>query len=88
MADKQPTMPASLKSSLEATKVTYTQLGKSGLKVSIPILGAMSFGSKEWQPWVEDNEDKVNELLKAAYDSGLNTWGHGPTCTAPACRKH
>jgi aryl-alcohol dehydrogenase-like predicted oxidoreductase len=67
-------MPESLKTSLEATKVTYTQLGKSGLKVSIPILGAMSFGSKAWQPWVEDNEDKVNELLKAAYDNGLNTW--------------
>jgi aryl-alcohol dehydrogenase-like predicted oxidoreductase len=67
-------MPASLKKSLEATKVSYTQLGKSGLRVSVPILGAMSFGHKAWQPWVEDNEEKVFELLKAAYDSGLNTW--------------
>jgi aryl-alcohol dehydrogenase-like predicted oxidoreductase len=67
-------MPESLRASLEATKVTYTQLGKSGLKVSVPILGAMSFGSKEWQPWVEDDEEKVFELLKAAYDTGLNTW--------------
>src|SRR6201996_9073752 len=34
----------------------------------------MSFGSKAWQPWVEDDETKVFELLKAAYDVGLNTW--------------
>jgi aryl-alcohol dehydrogenase-like predicted oxidoreductase len=51
-------MPASLKKSIESTKVSYVPLGKSGLKVSIPILGAMSFGSKDWQPWVEDNEEK------------------------------
>jgi hypothetical protein len=56
MGDQQ--MPLSLKKSLEATKVSYVPLGKCGLKVSIPILGAMSFGSKEWQPWVEDDEGK------------------------------
>jgi len=72
MADKG--MPASLKTSLENTKVTYTQLGKSGLRVSVPILGAMSFGHKDWADWVEDSEEKVFELLKAAYDTGLNTW--------------
>jgi aryl-alcohol dehydrogenase-like predicted oxidoreductase len=37
-------MPRSLAESLENTKVTYVQLGASGLRVSIPILGAMSFG--------------------------------------------
>jgi aryl-alcohol dehydrogenase-like predicted oxidoreductase len=67
-------MPASLKKSLESTKVSYTQLGKCGLRVSVPILGAMSFGHKDWAPWVEDEEEKVFELLKAAYDNGLNTW--------------
>jgi hypothetical protein len=51
-------MPESLKKSIESTKVSYVPLGKCGLKVSIPILGAMSFGSKEWQPWVEDDEGK------------------------------
>ena len=64
-------MPESLRKSLESTKVSYAQLGKSGLRVSVPILGAMSFGHKAWQPWVEDNEEKVFELLKAAYDSGV-----------------
>lgn len=67
-------LPLSLKQSLEATKVSYTQLGKSGLRVSIPILGAMSFGHKDWQPWVNDNEEEVEALLKGAYDRGLNTW--------------
>lgn len=67
-------MPASLKASFESTKVDYTQLGKSGLRVSVPILGAMSFGSSQWADWVVDDEDTVMELLKGAYDRGLNTW--------------
>lgn len=37
-----------LKKSIEDTKVSYAQLGKSGLRVSVPILGAMSFGSSKW----------------------------------------
>ncbi|KIW67557.1 hypothetical protein PV04_06801 [Phialophora macrospora] len=67
-------MPRSLAESLENTKVTYVQLGASGLRVSIPILGAMSFGHKDWQPWVIDDEAEVDKLLKGAYDRGLNTW--------------
>jgi hypothetical protein len=39
-------MPKSLSDSLENTKVDYVQLGASGLRVSIPILGAMSFGER------------------------------------------
>jgi len=34
--------------SLDETKVDYVQLGKSGLRVSVPILGAMSFGHRDW----------------------------------------
>ena len=37
-------MPRSLQESLDNTKVSYVNLGACGLKVSIPILGAMSFG--------------------------------------------
>ena len=59
--------------SINETKAEYKRLGKSGLRVSVPILGAMSFGSKEWQPWVIE-EDEAFPLLKAAYDKGLNTW--------------
>ena len=55
-----------------APNAEYKQLGKSGLRVSVPILGAMSFGDSRWQPWVI-NEDKALPLLKAAYDKGLNT---------------
>ena len=39
-----PDMPKALQKSFEGTKVDYVQLGKSGLRVSVPILGAMSFG--------------------------------------------
>lgn len=66
-------LPPSLKKSLDETKVTYTRLGSSGLRVSVPILGAMSFGSKSWADWNVE-EDEALPLLKAAYDRGLNTW--------------
>ena len=59
--------------SINETKVEYKQLGKSGLRISVPVFGAMSFGSKKWQPWVIE-EDEALPLLKAAYDKGLNTW--------------
>ena len=59
--------------SIANTKATYKRLGSSGLRVSVPIFGAMSFGDPAWQPWVID-EEKALPLLKAAYDRGLNTW--------------
>jgi len=61
--------PASLQSSLTATKVEYVQLGSSGLRVSSPILGTMGIGSKEWQSTVME-EDEGLGLLKAAWDRG------------------
>ncbi|KAK6529420.1 hypothetical protein TWF281_008596 [Arthrobotrys megalospora] len=73
MAAKIPPMPEYLQASVEATKAHYKQLGNSGLRVSVPILGAMSIGSSKWQDWVID-EDKALPLLKAAYDKGINTW--------------
>jgi len=51
----------------------YVNLGKSGLKVSKIILGAMSYGSSEWAGWVQ-NEDEALPLLKKAFDLGINTW--------------
>ncbi|KAK7047657.1 hypothetical protein VNI00_006425 [Paramarasmius palmivorus] len=53
-------------------QVQYRQLGSSGLRVSVPILGAMSFGDTRWQPWVIDEEKSI-EILKAAWDRGINT---------------
>lgn len=58
---------------MASPKMEYTNLGKSGLKVSKVILGAMSYGSDEWQPWVL-NEDAALPLLEHAYKVGINTW--------------
>ncbi|MCJ1260095.1 hypothetical protein MMC24_007935 [Lignoscripta atroalba] len=51
----------------------YTRVGKSGLKISKVILGAMSYGSSDWQGWVL-NEEEALPLLEHAYKVGLNTW--------------
>ena len=48
-------------------------LGDSGLKISKVILGAMSYGSPEWQEWILDEEHSL-PLLEHAYKVGLNTW--------------
>ncbi|KAL8978854.1 MAG: hypothetical protein Q9205_005664 [Flavoplaca limonia] len=47
----------------------YRQLGKSGLRVSVPIFGAMSFGDRRWAPWVieEDEWDTAN-----VYSNGVS----------------
>ncbi|KAG4441416.1 hypothetical protein IFR05_003103 [Cadophora sp. M221] len=66
-------IPSSLQKSLDSTKAEYVQLGRSGLRVSSPILGGMSFGSKQWQPWNIEEEEALL-ILKAAYDRGVNTW--------------
>ncbi|KAK9427501.1 NADP-dependent oxidoreductase domain-containing protein [Lipomyces doorenjongii] len=53
--------------------VEYRKLGSSGLRVSVPILGCMSFGSPEWGPWVLDMDTSL-PILKKAYDLGITTW--------------
>ncbi|KAF3920465.1 hypothetical protein ABW20_dc0106001 [Dactylellina cionopaga] len=90
-----PPMPESLKASVEATKATYKQLGNSGLRVSVPILGAMSLGTPKWQDWVIDEETAL-PLLKAAFDRGVNTWdtantysnGYSEVVIAKAIKKY
>ncbi|KAI4271820.1 MAG: hypothetical protein L6R38_006765 [Xanthoria sp. 2 TBL-2021] len=68
-----PPMPTSLQKSLDETKCEYIQLGSSGLRVSMPILGTMGIGSQEWQDWVMSEEEGL-KTLKAAYDRGVTTW--------------
>ena len=70
---KMSDLPERLKESLAGTKVEYRRLGKSGLRVSVPVLGCMSYGDPQWFPWVLD-EEKSLPLIKAAYDRGVNTW--------------
>ncbi|KAI1484052.1 hypothetical protein K445DRAFT_312880 [Daldinia sp. EC12] len=67
------TLPLSLKESLDNTKVEYRRLGNSGLKISVPVFGCMSFGDTKAQPWAIEEAEAL-PLLKAAYDRGLNTW--------------
>ncbi|CAE6510970.1 unnamed protein product [Rhizoctonia solani] len=54
-------------------KMTYVRLGSSGLKVSRLILGLMSYGNKEWNEWVLDEEEGIKHI-KAAYDAGIQTF--------------
>ncbi|CDK24405.1 unnamed protein product [Kuraishia capsulata CBS 1993] len=58
----------------EIPEQLYANLGDSGLKVSKVIVGCMSFGSKKWLDWVLEDEDKVMEILKKCYDSGIRTF--------------
>jgi hypothetical protein len=48
-----------IQKSVEATKAEYKQLGKCGLRVTVPIFDAMSLGSPEWQNWVLDEESAL-----------------------------
>ncbi|KAJ3726961.1 Aldo keto reductase [Lentinula raphanica] len=59
---------------LSTSRMTYSRLGNSGLKVSRIILGTMQYGSPEWQPWVLGDEDEVIKHIKAAYDAGIQTF--------------
>ncbi|KAK3349498.1 NADP-dependent oxidoreductase domain-containing protein [Lasiosphaeria hispida] len=68
-----PELPLSLKESIESSKCEYRRLGNSGLRVSVPIFGCMSFGDPRTLDWAI-GEDEALPLLKAAYDRGLNTW--------------
>ncbi|KAK2050033.1 Aldo/keto reductase [Colletotrichum somersetense] len=58
----------------------YVRLGNTGLKISKIILGCMAFGSSKWEgsPWVLDEEEGL-QLLKAAYENGINTWDTADT---------
>ncbi|KAL1724462.1 NADP-dependent oxidoreductase domain-containing protein [Schizophyllum commune] len=61
-----------------SASVQYVQLGKSGLRVSVPIVGAMSYGNPKWAAtdestqWVKGEEEAL-PILKAAWDRGMNT---------------
>lgn len=44
-------VPLSLRQSVEQSKCEYRRLGKSGLTVSVPIFGCMSFGDPRTLNW-------------------------------------
>ncbi len=57
--------------SAQVETVEYVNLGRSGLKVSPICLGAMSFGSPEWQAWTI-NEAQSRTIIQRALELGIN----------------
>lgn len=49
----------------------YTNLGKTGMKVSRLCLGMMSYGSKSWRDWVLD-EEQAKPFVRRALEAGIN----------------
>ncbi len=49
----------------------YTNLGKTGLKVSRICLGAMTYGSKKWRDWVLE-EAESRPFIQRALELGIN----------------
>ena len=54
-------LPPVIADSLKNSKAEYRRLGNSGLRVSVPIMGCMSYGNPEWMNWVI-GEDEVSFL--------------------------
>src|SRR6266581_4744663 len=49
----------------------YVNLGSSGLKVSRLCLGAMTYGSKQWRPWIIE-EEEARPFIRKALELGIN----------------
>ena len=49
----------------------YVNLGRTGLKVSRLCLGAMTYGSKQWRPWVLE-EQESRPFIHRALELGIN----------------
>jgi len=49
----------------------YVRLGNSGLKVSRLCLGAMTYGTPDWRPWVLD-EAASRPFIRRALEHGIN----------------
>src|SRR6188472_3910676 len=49
----------------------YVRLGNTGLKVSRICLGAMTYGTPEWRPWVLD-EAASRPFIARALEHGIN----------------
>ncbi|KAL1739039.1 NADP-dependent oxidoreductase domain-containing protein [Schizophyllum fasciatum] len=63
---------------MSSPPVRYVQLGKSGLRISDPIIGALSYGNPKWGAVDESTqwilgEEQALPILKAAWDRGINT---------------
>lgn len=70
-------LPRALQESLDDTKVSYVRLGASGLKVSIPILGTMSFGKPHLHPIsILQSKAGIREVYKKTVLDALPVLSH------------
>jgi len=49
----------------------YVNLGRTGLKVSRICLGAMTYGTSKWRPWILD-EEPSRPFIQRALELGIN----------------
>ena len=49
----------------------FVNLGPAGLKVSRLCLGAMTYGSNQWRPWILE-EEEARPLIRQALELGIN----------------
>lgn len=62
-------LPAGLKESVEGSKCEYRTLGNSGLRISVPVFGCMSFGDRRTLGWVIE-EDEVRICCPVRINAG------------------
>ncbi len=63
-------LPPKLKESVENSKCEYRRLGKSGLIISVPIFGCMSFGDPRTLDWVIPEEEVCCMSVRSAVSPG------------------
>jgi 1-deoxyxylulose-5-phosphate synthase len=55
----------------QGASMQYTNLGKTGMKISRLCFGMMSYGAKSWRDWVLD-EEQAKPFVRRALDAGIN----------------
>src|SRR6478672_6381870 len=58
-------------SKIKRRHMQYLNLGKTGMKVSRLCLGMMSYGSKQWSPWVLE-QSEAKPFIQRAFEAGIN----------------
>src|SRR3990172_7971376 len=53
------------------SRMQYTHLGRAGIQVSRICLGAMTYGTSKWRPWVLD-EESSRPFIRRALELGIN----------------
>jgi len=66
--------------------MNYVRLGNTGLKVSRICLGTLTFGSREWRPWMLD-EGAARPLFRRAVEQGINFFDTADTYSGGECER-